>query len=67
MLATEFWTLIHNAWNMFPVASSERDPDGTIVHSVTDDAQKFYQSLPIDEMDTPPVSDVAEGTAINPN
>jgi hypothetical protein len=68
MLAAEFWTLTHNVWNLFPLPSSERDPDGTIVHDTTDDGQKFYHSLPINEMDIPPVriqEDNARATSIN--
>jgi hypothetical protein len=68
MLAAEFWQLSHNAWNMFPEPSSERDLDGTIVHKVSQDSQRFYRSLPVDEMDVPPVriqEENARGTAIN--
>jgi hypothetical protein len=60
--------LTHNARNFLPLPSSERDPDGTIVHSVTEDSQMFLLALPIDEMDVPPVriqEDNARGTSIN--
>jgi hypothetical protein len=68
MLAAEFWTLTHNGWNLSQLPSSERDPDGTIVHGTTEDQQMFHQALPIDEMDEPPVriqEDNARGTSIN--
>jgi hypothetical protein len=68
MLAAEFWTLTHNAWNMSPEASTERDIDGTILHKVSQDSGRFHNSLPIDQMDVPPVKiqeDNGRGTAIN--
>jgi hypothetical protein len=68
MLAAEFWQLTHNAWNMFPDPSSERDLDGTIVHKVSQDSGRLYRSLTVDEMYVPPVriqEENARGTAIN--
>jgi hypothetical protein len=70
MLAAEFWQLTHNSWNMFPEPSTERDLDGTIVHKISNDSARFYNSLPIDEMDVPPIhiqEDIARGTAANPS
>jgi hypothetical protein len=67
-LAAEFWQLTHNSWNMFPEPSTERDLDGTIVHKVSQDPNRFYHSLLVGEMDIPPVriqEDNASGTAIN--
>jgi hypothetical protein len=68
MLADEFWHLTHNTWNMFPEPSTERDLDGTIVHKTSQNADRFHKSLPLDQIDVPPVKiqeDNGRGTAIN--
>jgi hypothetical protein len=68
MLAAEFWTLTHNAWNIFPESSFARDIDGTIRHHVSNDSNKFHNSLSVDQMDEPPIKiqeDRGRRTAIN--
>jgi hypothetical protein len=52
MLAAEFWALMHNARNMFPEPSFARDIDGKIRHHVSNDSDKFHNSLSVDQMDT---------------
>jgi hypothetical protein len=53
MLATEFWTLTRNDWEVYPEPAYQTRADGTVCHRTFDSAEKFRQVL-LDDFATMP-------------
>jgi hypothetical protein len=54
MLASEFWELTQQCWEFGPIGPVRRNLDGTVVHGISWDRNKFLAAISEDEKVVPP-------------